>query len=52
MSFVSAISHKDVLSRIAQSSLRTSHNAGCGCYNAMNSAKKYIVLNMEGLFKV
>ena len=31
MSFLSAISHTDVLSRIAQSSLRTPHNTGCGC---------------------
>ena len=31
MSFLSAISHTDVLSRIAQSSLKTPHNTGCGC---------------------
>ena len=35
MPFLYAISHKDVLSRIAQSSLRTSHNTGCGCNNAI-----------------
>ena len=31
MSLLSTISQKDVLSRIAQSSLRTPHNTGCGC---------------------
>ena len=35
MSYLSAISHKDVLSRIAHSSLRTPHNTGCGCNNAI-----------------
>ena len=32
MSFLSAISHKNVLSRIAH---RTPHNTGCGCNNAI-----------------
>ena len=31
MSFLSAISHKDVLSCTAHSSLRTPHHTGCGC---------------------
>ena len=35
MSLLSALSHKDVLSRIAQSSLRTQHNTGCGCNNTI-----------------
>ena len=35
MSWLSAISLKDVLSRIAHSSLRTPHNTGCGCNNAI-----------------
>ena len=35
MSCLSAISHKDVLSRLAHSSLRTPHNTGCGCNNAI-----------------
>ena len=35
MSFLSAISHKGVLSRIAHGSLRTPHNTGCGCNNAI-----------------
>ena len=35
MSLLTAISHKDVLSPIAQSSLRTLHNTGCGCNNTI-----------------
>ena len=35
MSILCAISHKDVLSRIPQSSLGTPHNTGCGCNNAI-----------------
>ena len=35
MSFLFAISRKDLLSRIAQSSLKTPHNTGCGCNSAI-----------------
>ena len=35
MSLLSAVSHKNVLSHIAQNSLRTLHNTGCGCNNAI-----------------
>ena len=36
MSLLLAISLEDVLSRIAQSSLRIPHNTGCGCNNTFS----------------
>ena len=35
MSLLLAISHEDVLSRIAQSSLRNPFNTDCGCNNSI-----------------
>ena len=35
ISLLLTISHKDVLSRIQQSSLRIPHNTGCGCNNTV-----------------
>ena len=35
ISLLSAISHKDVWSSMTQSSLRTPHNTGCRCNNAI-----------------